>query len=160
MSSVTTPSTPPAPSEEISAAVDAAVATVRRNIAAFGAAYPDDTTRAGRYPLRPSDGGFAEGANRGWTTSFWAGMQWLAWELTGEEEFRRAALAPMGEDGAEHHGAEQDGTPAGKRLHRRQGEVGKGRNHVEVPHRRATARFVRPARHAPTPSSSFHACRA
>ncbi len=36
--------------------------------------------------------GFAEGANRGWTTSFWPGMQWIAYELTGDDVFRDAAL--------------------------------------------------------------------
>lgn len=74
-------------------AIDAALATVRRNIAAFGAQYPDDTTSSGRYRLRPAADGFAEGANRGWTTSFWPGLQWLAWELSGEDAFRDAGLA-------------------------------------------------------------------
>lgn len=74
------------------AAIAAAMATVRRNIVAFGDAYPDDTTRDDRYPLRPAAGPFPEGGNRGWTTSFWPGMQWLAWELTGDDEFRVAAL--------------------------------------------------------------------
>lgn len=73
-------------------AIDAALATVRRNITAFGALYPDDTTSGGRYPLRPAADGFAEGANRGWTTSFWPGMQWLGWELSGEDAFRDAGL--------------------------------------------------------------------
>ncbi len=47
------------------AAVDRALAqvfdTVRANIEAFGIRYPDDTTRANRYPLRPAVPGFAEG---------------------------------------------------------------------------------------------------
>ncbi|MCT9821321.1 glycoside hydrolase family 88 protein [Microbacterium sp. W1N] len=77
--------------------VDGAIAdvltTLRRNIAAFGVTYPDDTTAGDRYPLRPAAGPFAEGANRGWTTSFWAGMTWIAWELTGDEYFRDAGLA-------------------------------------------------------------------
>lgn len=79
------------------AAVDRALAqvfdAVRANIEAFGIRYPDDTTRDNRYPLRPAVPGFAEGENRGWTTSFWPGMQWIAWELTGDETFRDAALA-------------------------------------------------------------------
>lgn len=74
-------------------AVTAALATVRRNIAAFGPQYPDDTTAADRYPLRPAEDGFAMGANRGWTTSFWPGMQWLAWEFSGDTAFRDAGLA-------------------------------------------------------------------
>jgi unsaturated chondroitin disaccharide hydrolase len=75
---------------ELAPAVDAALATVRRNIAAFGDRYPDDTTRDGLYPPRPATAEFAEGANRGWTTSFWPGTQWLAFELTGDVAFRAA----------------------------------------------------------------------
>ena len=74
------------------AALAAALATIRRNIARFGDSYPDDTTADGRYPLRPAAGGIPEGGNRGWTTGFWPGMQWLAWELTGQEEFLDAAV--------------------------------------------------------------------
>lgn len=74
-------------------ALDTALDTVRRNITSFGQNYPDDTTTAGRYGLRPAADGFAEGANRGWTTSFWSGMKWLAWQLTEEDTFRDAALA-------------------------------------------------------------------
>lgn len=75
------------------AAIAAALATIRRNLARFGDSYPDDTTAGGRYPLRPAGHGIGEGGNRGWTTSFWPGMQWLAWELSGQEEFRAAAAA-------------------------------------------------------------------
>lgn len=74
-------------------ALAAALATVRANIAAFGDRYPDDTTRDGVYPLRPATRTLPEGANRGWTTSFWPGMLWLARELTGDDEFRAAASA-------------------------------------------------------------------
>lgn len=88
-------STPPTQERTAVAAEPAlagALSIVRRNTGAFGDLYPDDTTRDDRYPLRPAHGAFAEGANRGWTTSFWPGMQWLAWELTGDEAFRDAAL--------------------------------------------------------------------
>ncbi|MBF4457376.1 glycoside hydrolase family 88 protein [Pseudoclavibacter sp. VKM Ac-2867] len=74
-------------------ALAAATETVRRNIVAFGAAYPDDTTTDGRYLLRPATEAFAEGANRGWTTSFWPGMMWLAGDATGDAAFHEAALA-------------------------------------------------------------------
>jgi unsaturated chondroitin disaccharide hydrolase len=77
---------------DLDRAIASALTTVRRNIAAFGAAYPDDTTTEDRYRLRRAAPGFAEGANRGWTTSFWPGMQWLAWELSGDDAFRDAAL--------------------------------------------------------------------
>ncbi|MEU1971571.1 glycoside hydrolase family 88 protein [Microbacterium sp. NPDC019599] len=86
--------TPPASHSTVTteAALAAALWTVRRNIDVFGDRYPDDTTRDDRYPLRPAAGGFPEGGNRGWTTSFWPGMQWLAWERTGDTAFRDAGL--------------------------------------------------------------------
>jgi unsaturated chondroitin disaccharide hydrolase len=84
-------STSDAPTRQ--AALCAAIDTVGRNIAAFGGNYPDDTTTNNRYELRPATADFALGQNRGWTTSFWSGMQWLAWENTGTEAFRAAAEA-------------------------------------------------------------------
>lgn len=72
-------------------AIEAALRTVRRNIEAWGPSYPDDTTRDGRYLPRPAGAGVGEGGNRGWTTSFWPGMQWLSWEMSGDETFRSAA---------------------------------------------------------------------
>jgi len=75
------------------AALAAALTTVRANITAFGAGYPDDTTRHGVYPPRPATDRLPEGANRGWTTSFWPGMLWLAWELTDDDTFRDAAAS-------------------------------------------------------------------
>ena len=74
-----------------SAAREAALATVRRNIASFGDNYPDDTTTNDRYELRPAAGNFPLGGNRGWTTSFWTGLKWLGWELTHEDVFLAAA---------------------------------------------------------------------
>lgn len=82
----------PAMAEEYATAVQEAVATVRRNISAFGELYPGDTTVDQRYRPRPPEAGFPLGANQGWTTSFWPGMQWLAYELTGEDDFREAGL--------------------------------------------------------------------
>ncbi|KJL40173.1 glycoside hydrolase family 88 protein [Microbacterium trichothecenolyticum] len=73
------------------AAIAAALSTIRRNIAKFGGSYPDDTTVDDRYELRPAEGGIPLGGNRGWTTSFRTGLLWLAWELTGEEDYRDAA---------------------------------------------------------------------
>ncbi|MBD8217722.1 glycoside hydrolase family 88 protein [Microbacterium sp. CFBP 13617] len=73
------------------AALAAALLTIRRNVASFPGVFPDDTTVAGRYPLRPARDGIPKGGNQGWTTSFWSGMQWLAWELSGDELFRDSA---------------------------------------------------------------------
>ncbi|MBW9094785.1 glycoside hydrolase family 88 protein [Microbacterium jejuense] len=72
-------------------AIADALSTIRRNIAKFGPAYPDDTTVDDRYELRPAEGNIPLGGNRGWTTSFRTGMLWLAWELTGDEDYREAA---------------------------------------------------------------------
>jgi len=68
----------------------AALRTITENIATFGDRYPDDTTIAGVYRLRPAKPGFAEGGNYGWTTSFWPGMLWLGYELTGDDAYRLA----------------------------------------------------------------------
>lgn len=89
-------STPPAVSGAavaLDGAIASAVETVRLNLGQFGQLYPDDITAGGRYLPRPAVQAFDAGANRGWTTSFWSGMRWLAWELTGESEFRDAAAA-------------------------------------------------------------------
>ncbi len=77
----------------IEAAIADALSTLRRNIETFGLSYPDDTTHDDRYPIRPAANGFPAGANRGWTTSFWPGMMWIAWEITGDAFFRDAGLA-------------------------------------------------------------------
>jgi unsaturated chondroitin disaccharide hydrolase len=78
--------------EDLAAAVASALTTVRRNAVAFDDLFPDDTTTDGAYRLRPATEDFAEGANRGWTTCFWTGLQWLAHELTGDEAHRDVAL--------------------------------------------------------------------
>ncbi|MEU8256941.1 glycoside hydrolase family 88 protein [Micromonospora inaquosa] len=77
--------------EAMAAAVTAAIRTIEANIDTFGTRYPADTTVANRYPLRPPTAGQPEGANVGWTTSFWPGMLWLAHDLTGDERYLRAA---------------------------------------------------------------------
>ncbi len=73
-------------------AVAAALRTIGANIAEFGDRYPGDTTVDNRYRLR-SAAGLPEGANVGWTTSFWPGMLWLAHELSGDRAYLRAAEA-------------------------------------------------------------------
>jgi unsaturated chondroitin disaccharide hydrolase len=77
--------------ETTGSAVAAALRTVDANIAEFRDRYPGDTTVDNRYRLRPAMAGLPEGANVGWTTSFWPGMLWLAFDLTGDESYRRAA---------------------------------------------------------------------
>lgn len=82
-----------APASSTRDAVAAALRTVDTNIVSFRDRYPADTTDGGRYPLRPATPELPEGANRGWTTSFWPGQLWLAHELTGEERYLDAAQA-------------------------------------------------------------------
>lgn len=74
-------------------AVAAALRTVDANIVEFGDRYPGDTTVRDRYRPRPSADGLPEGANVGWTTSFWPGMLWLASDLTGDQAYLRAAAS-------------------------------------------------------------------
>jgi unsaturated chondroitin disaccharide hydrolase len=79
--------------EAMAAAIAAALRTVDANIETFGDRYPADTTAANRYPLRPPAAGQPHGANVGWTTSFWPGMLWLAYDLSGDERYLRSALS-------------------------------------------------------------------
>lgn len=66
--------------------LDAALATVTRkldkNIIAFGDNFPGEACENGIWPRTE---------NVEWTTSFWPGQLWLAWEMTGDEKYRIAA---------------------------------------------------------------------
>lgn len=82
---------------ELEAALAGALGVVDENMATFGTRYPGDTTVKGRYELRPaatvSGRELEPGANYEWTTSFWPGQLWLAWQLTGREDYRDLARA-------------------------------------------------------------------
>jgi unsaturated chondroitin disaccharide hydrolase len=71
-------------------AIGAALATIDRNLVTFADAYPHDATVNGIYPERQARRGYPPGSHTGWTTGFWAGMLWLAYELTGDDKYRRA----------------------------------------------------------------------
>ena len=72
---------------------DQALATVAQNIDTFGRNYPHHNTTDGRYPLKSAEHGEPVGGNTSWTTGFWPGMLWLAYDITGDEQFHRAASA-------------------------------------------------------------------
>ncbi|WP_024547761.1 glycoside hydrolase family 88 protein [Siccibacter turicensis] len=84
------PLTPPPASGNARTARHETLLTTRRyvlerlkgNLAIFGDKFPAETCKEGRYPLTD---------NVEWTTSFWTGQMWLAWEMSGDETFRRAA---------------------------------------------------------------------
>lgn len=58
------------------------ITVIDRNLAEFGDAFPGETCVNGFYPLTD---------NVEWTSSFWTGQLWLAWEMTGEDKYRLAA---------------------------------------------------------------------
>ena len=76
--------------EDVAAAIGDALQTIDANMAPFATLFPEDTTVGGTYPLRKRPG-TPDGSNIGWTTSFWPGMLWLAYQLTGETRYRDAA---------------------------------------------------------------------
>ncbi|WP_281858830.1 glycoside hydrolase family 88 protein [Salana multivorans] len=86
-----------APEEVVGVAVRDALDIVDANLVTFGDRFPHDNTVDEVYQLRPAVRGWGQdlpaGSNYGWTTSFWSGQLWLAWELTGRDRYRDLALA-------------------------------------------------------------------
>ena len=66
---------------EAEACLDLAVRLVRENLKTFTRCFPDSNSRNQFYP---------QSSNREWTTGFWTGEIWLAYERTGEEVFKEA----------------------------------------------------------------------
>jgi unsaturated chondroitin disaccharide hydrolase len=71
-----------------------ALAQIDDMLARFAVLYPDDTTHHQQYQVRRHPG-FTVGGNVGWTTGFWTGMLWMAYELSGEPRYRTAAEAHL-----------------------------------------------------------------
>lgn len=77
---------------DVKGAVRQALSIVDGNLAPFADIYPDDTTLKNVYrPRRAEALGLPPGSNIGWTTGFWPGMIWLAFELTKNDSYRRHA---------------------------------------------------------------------
>lgn len=68
--------------DEMGAARQHVLTLIRRHMAEFGEKFPAETCEKGFYPLTE---------NVEWTTSFWTGQLWLAWEMSGDEAFRTLA---------------------------------------------------------------------
>jgi unsaturated chondroitin disaccharide hydrolase len=78
--------------QEVTDAIAAALKKIAANLTTFADVYPHDHTSENVYLPRQAANGYAEGCNVGWTTGFWPGMLWLAYELTDAAEYRRAGL--------------------------------------------------------------------
>ena len=72
--------------EMLKSAHDAALKKITKNMAKYPLDFPTSAAEGGKY-------GHSE--NHGWTISFWTGMLWLAYELTGEEKYKACAMAHM-----------------------------------------------------------------
>src|SRR5207247_11041628 len=68
-------------------AIASALARVDRNLAAFGDRFPAPSSVEGIYPLID---------NVEWTSGFWTGTLWLAYELTGADRYRQVAESHIG----------------------------------------------------------------
>jgi len=79
---------------DLDAALACAFAQVASNLPLFAQAFPHDTSEQGIYRPR-HEPGFPSGANVGWTTGFWTGMLWTAYELTGRDVYRQAAAGQL-----------------------------------------------------------------
>ncbi len=62
--------------------LDWIIVKLKKNLKLYGEAYPSPATYNGKYQIIE---------NREWTTSFWTGMLWIAYEYTNDEEFLNIA---------------------------------------------------------------------
>jgi unsaturated chondroitin disaccharide hydrolase len=69
-------------SDELSSARSHVLELISRHLDAFGEKFPAETCQDGFYPLTE---------NVEWTTSFWTGQLWLAWEMSGDDKYREMA---------------------------------------------------------------------
>lgn len=67
--------------EQAKAALGLAVSLVEKNVNAFTDCFPDSNSRGNFYP---------RSENVEWTTGFWTGEIWLAYEETGSERLKHA----------------------------------------------------------------------
>lgn len=70
--------------KEVEKALDLAVEQIRENLVYLDGRFPWSAAEKGMYPVTD---------NVEWTTGFWTGLLWLAYEYTGDETIKKAALA-------------------------------------------------------------------
>ena len=85
----------PRPAEALEATLSQALDQVRRLRDEFPAAFPHGWTQDNRYLARDLYG-CPPGANVGWTTGFWTGLLWLAFELADDADCRASASHHVG----------------------------------------------------------------
>ena len=68
--------------DELCSARSHVLKLISRHLTDFGDKFPAEACVSGYYPLTE---------NVEWTTSFWTGQLWLAWEMTGDEKYRALA---------------------------------------------------------------------
>jgi unsaturated chondroitin disaccharide hydrolase len=82
---------------KIDDALRSALSKIDKNMKFFTYKFPGSTTQNNVYDFRttqnenPTKEPVQEGDNFDWTTSFWTGMLWLAYEVTGDPKYRAAA---------------------------------------------------------------------
>ncbi|WP_194206892.1 glycoside hydrolase family 88 protein [Superficieibacter sp. 1612_C1] len=76
------PLDPQALKDQLNSARHHTLELIRRHLTEFGEKFPAEACVNGQYPLTD---------NVEWTTSFWTGQLWLAWEMSGDEAFRQLA---------------------------------------------------------------------
>ena len=67
---------------EVKAALDNAIKIIDKDMAKFRDRFPDSSSKGLKYPVID---------NIEWTTSFWTGMLWMAYEYTGDEKYKTLA---------------------------------------------------------------------
>lgn len=73
---------PPFTKDEVKSALDFVIEKMRGNLAVFTDKFPAAASLDNVYPAVE---------NQCWTSSFWTGMLWLAYEYTGDEIFKKSA---------------------------------------------------------------------
>ncbi|WP_072569750.1 glycoside hydrolase family 88 protein [Enterobacter sp. SA187] len=88
-------------SDEMDSARNHVLTLIRRHLTEFGDKFPAEAAVDGRYPLTE---------NVEWTTSFWTGQLWLAWEMSGDAVFRELAEKHVRSFGARIAGRQDTNT--------------------------------------------------